>query len=309
MLVGAQVLLQSGTCSSYFVVTGSLAQSIWFKTTPLEWLIIGQLVILVPLSAIRKVASLWPLNLLGSMLIIVGIVSSVDLEVQQISSVGLSPSVEPTNFEEFFVCLGTACFMFEGIGLVLPTYESSGTPGSVSWVYSMTMLVVLTMVSTVGCLGYLAYGDEVEGLILLNFPADNLQVFIRLAFMIQVVCSYPLQLLPAVFLLEGKCFTPMSSPPWSRRWKKTGFRALYTVFLSLVAIGGSSSFDNFISMIGAVCGIPLAFVFPAICHFALVAKGKPLQRLIDGFLVVVGVALAVTVTIVNIRSWVLVVKS
>jgi len=297
------VLLQSGTCCSYFIVIGSLMQSVCFRTVPLQRLIVAQLLIMLPLATVRKVAKLWPLNLLGTVLVIAGIMIVMCEEGQQLVSAGPAKGIEAANFEDFFVCLGTACFMFEGIGLVLPVYESSREPATFPRLYCAVMCATAMMVITVGCLGYLAYGDGVDSLILLNLPAGGLQAFVRLAFVVQVVCSFPLQLLPAVRLVEDLFFRPMSNPPLARKCWKSCFRAAYVVFLAMVSVGASTSLDNFVSLIGAVCGVPLAFVFPAICHFHIAARGVPAQRLCDACLAAGGVVLALAVSWVNIAAW------
>merc|ERR1712186_73402 len=103
-------------------------------------------------------------------------------------------------------------------------------------------------------------------MLLLNLSQGMLSSYIRGAYALAMVCTFPLQLMPAVRLVEDNFFSPASNPPWARKCWKNMFRAAYVAFLALVALVGSSSLDHFISLAGAVCGIPLAFVFPSICH-------------------------------------------
>lgn len=88
--------------------------------------------------------------------------------------------------------------------------------------------------------------------------------------MLQVLCSFPLQMLPAArvvvsWLVQRKrlrpqellVFEPTSDPPWSRKMAKTGFRFMLVCLFALVAFLGASHLDNFVSLIGALCGVPL----------------------------------------------------
>jgi len=112
-------------------------------------------------------------------------------------------------------------------------------------------------------------------------------------------------LLPAIRLVEDAFFTPVSNPPWRRKTAKTIFRAFFVFFLAGIAIIGSKSLDNFVSLIGAVCGMPLAFVFPAVCHYHLVATNQPMQRLLDVFLITLGTISMFIVTAVNVKAWIM----
>lgn len=54
------------------------------------------------------------------------------------------------------------------------------------------------------------------------FPTPRLVFAVRFAFMLQVLCSFPLQMLPATRLIESLFFEPVSDPPMSRKLAKTG---------------------------------------------------------------------------------------
>ena len=157
----------------------------------------------------------------------------------------------------------------------------------------------LAVVCSIGLLGYMAFGDDVAALILLNFPKCIAVSLVRFAFMVQVWCSFPLQFLPGTRLLETFFFTPVSDPPLMRKAAKTAFRALVVVLLAGISVLGASKLDNFVSLIGALCGVPLAFIFPAIAHYALVKE----CRCLDIVLVVFGVTLTILVTGVNIMAF------
>eukprot|EP00434_Breviolum_minutum_P046464 symbB.v1.2.042053.t1/scaffold9110.1/size4183/1 len=106
-------------------------------------------------------------------------------------------------------------------------------------------------------------------------------------------------MLPATRLIESLFFEPVSDPPMSRKLAKTGFRSLLVICLALIAFLGASHLDNFVSLIGALCGVPLAFIFPAAAHYILIKE----NQWMDVLLMAIGVVLTVLVTAVNIVAF------
>eukprot|EP00933_Yihiella_yeosuensis_P083049 TRINITY_DN9713_c1_g4_i1.p1 TRINITY_DN9713_c1_g4~~TRINITY_DN9713_c1_g4_i1.p1 ORF type:complete len:393 (-),score=45.54 TRINITY_DN9713_c1_g4_i1:103-1152(-) len=296
------VLQQGGTCCSYFIVSCKLIQSTILPGTNTGTIITGIALIMAPLVAIRKVASLWFFSLLGTVIIVLGIFVVLTLEGIQVAEVAEAdemPKLPMINWDGLFVCLGQACFMFEGIGLVLPTYDSAEKPETFPKWYTVTLIFMLALVSSVGLCGFIAYGEDVRSLVLLNFPKGPVVWGLQLAFMIQVLCTFPLQMLPAVRLVEDNFFEYQSDPPLARKLAKSIFRAGFTGLLATIAYCGANKLDNFVSLIGAACGIPLAFVFPALCHSRIVESGCGVDRA----LMVGGTILMVCVVVVNLISF------
>lgn len=71
----------------------------------------------------------------------------------------------------------TVIFAMEGIGVVMPVENSMkkphhflGCPG----VLNTAMTVVMVLYAIIGFLGYIRYGDAVEGSITLNLPKGEL---------------------------------------------------------------------------------------------------------------------------------------
>lgn len=254
---------------------------------------------MMPLAAIRKVWALWPFSCLGTVLVITCIFAVLGVEGQQLASKQLE---QPTlmNKNGFLVAIGQACFMFEGIGLVLPTYDASSDPDSFPRIYAGVQTCTLLLISAVGVSGYIAYGNHVQSLVLLNFPGGTVVYVLRLCFMVQVLCSFPLQLLPASRLVEDKFFEKVSNPSWLRKLAKTVFRAVLVAVLAGIAFCSADRLDNFVSLIGALCGVPLAFIFPAACHLHIVGRGKTLDVVMIG----VGSVLTVVVTAVNVLAFI-----
>lgn len=110
-----------------------------------------------PVVAIRKISSLWPLSLLGTVLVIFGVLVVFGLEVDgMLDSRG--GDITLMNWKELLVCVGQACFMFEGIGLILPTYDASKNPHDFPRIFVLTQTATLCLVWCIGFFGYMAFG-------------------------------------------------------------------------------------------------------------------------------------------------------
>merc|ERR1712228_844444 len=101
------------------------------------------------------------------------------------------------------------------------------------------------------------------------------------AYALAMVCTFPLQLLPATRLVESMLFEKAATKTMYHKMRKNLFRMVFVCFLCAIAIVGSTSLDHYISLVGAACGLPLAFVFPAICHQALSKDLTGVQKLFN----------------------------
>merc|ERR1712125_236826 len=99
--------------------------------------------------------------------------------------------------------------------------------------------------------------------------------------------AFPLQLLPAIRLVEGVFLGPSRRFTCDKHLKNL-FRVAFIGFMAVIAMVGATSLDHFVSLIGALCGVPLAFIFPAVCHMRLVATPMSMDALVDIALVAFG---------------------
>jgi proton-coupled amino acid transporter len=67
----------------------------------------------------------------------------------------------------------------------------------------------------------------------------------------------------------------------------------------VVSIFAGSALDNLVALIGGFCSVPLAFVYPAACHFKIVGT-HPWR---DAGLVVFGLGLMIFATTMAILTW------
>lgn len=295
------VLLQSGICAMFFIFMGQVLQEQFMPHKTLPVCISVLAIAVTPLVMIRKVSKLWLANLIGTALVLVGVFTVISIlgpeAVTNVSEIQQLSPLRPT----FLLSVGSACFMFEGVAPLIPTFESSREPERFPMLFFVVMTFVLLLVLSVGMLGYLAFGDEVQPLILLNLQGGPVVNCLRSMFAFAMFCTFALQLLPAIRLIESAFFSPVTSPTFARKSMKSAFRTAYVFILAGVAIVGATSLDSFFSLIGAFCGMPLAFIFPLACHYKLVATGW--DKVLDLLLVLVSTVLTVMVSATCIAQW------
>ena len=91
---------------------------------------------------------------------------------------------------------GIAILNFEGNPATLNVQASMKHPEKFSFVFVTSAITVSSLVIIVSSLSYLAYGAEVEDLITLNLPHNNLTTIVRLVYSFGLLASFPLQMFP-----------------------------------------------------------------------------------------------------------------
>lgn len=102
---------------------------------------------------------------------------------------------------------GIAILNFEGNPATLNVQASMRNPEKFPFVFVLSALVVSTLVITVSSLSYLAYGSEVEDLITLNLPHNEVTTLVRLIYSFGLLASFPLQMFPCLDIVENfRCY-------------------------------------------------------------------------------------------------------
>eukprot|EP00927_Polykrikos_kofoidii_P004530 TRINITY_DN11787_c0_g1_i2.p1 TRINITY_DN11787_c0_g1~~TRINITY_DN11787_c0_g1_i2.p1 ORF type:complete len:498 (+),score=41.47 TRINITY_DN11787_c0_g1_i2:48-1541(+) len=294
-------LMSYSWLSAALITMASLMQQSVLPSVSQEKLIIAVSICLSPLVAIRNMKRLSPIVLLGTVSMFSGVIVVFGVLFCQASQAGLSlDGVAAFNPNGALVFLGTACFSFEGICILNPTYDACADRKTFPKVYASALSSVTLINIGVGVFGYLVFGQLTDSLILLNFQAGWVVRTLRLLFAGSVFCTAPPTMLSAFNVTDVLVFEPMSNPPLSRKIAKTIYRLSIVAFWTLVALCFSDSLDGLVSMIGAVCGIPLAFLYPAICHRRLMTDLSCWQKRLDEFIIAFGALLLVACVVGNL---------
>jgi proton-coupled amino acid transporter len=271
------------------------------STPSISSIIALQLVILVPLALIRKISRLGLVALFADVFIFLAIGYIYYFDISTISRHGFEPTVTLFDTKTFTLTIGSSIFMFEGIGLILPIQSSMSQPAHFDRILYSVMALITCLFATAGILSYGAFGSQTKINIMSNFPpSDKLVNFVRLSFSLAVLVGTPVQLFPALRIMEERLFHRDSGRrSHLTKWKKNIFRTGIVVLCGLIAALGASNLDRFVALVGSTLCVPLIFVYPAYLHW----KGIASTRWAKGgdiLLFILGVVCMVYTTIVTL---------
>lgn len=284
LILSSIVISQIGFAAAYIVFTlenlrAFTANVSLYDVTDINivWFILLQVVIIVPLSLIRDITKLSLLAVFANVFILTGLVTIVYFMLYQWLGVNhghFGKNIEYFfNESEFSLFIGTAIFAFEGIGLIIPIQESMIHPNNFPRVLGQVILTIAVIMIMVGSLGYLTFGDKIKTVVLLNLPQDSPMIIItQLLYSLAILLSTPLQLFPAIRLLESKMIFGSGKSSPSVKWLKNLFRTLFVVFIAYIAYIGGQNLDKFVSFVGCFACIPLVYMYPPILHLKSCCK-------------------------------------
>ena len=243
---------------------------------PLQALIALQLVVLIPLSVIRNISKLGPAALLADAFILIGLSYIYYFDIAVLAKQGIHETVQLFNPEHFTLTIGSAIFTFEGIGLILPIQSSMKKPQNFEWLLWVVMLIITVIFTSVGALCYATFGSDTQIEIISNYPQDSKLVnAVQFLYSMAVLFGTPVQLFPALRILEGKLFGHLSGKKDAfTKWKKNAFRSALVLVCGGISIAGASNLDSFVALIGSFACVPLVYIYPPLLHYKGVAESK-----------------------------------
>jgi proton-coupled amino acid transporter len=269
IILGSIVLSQLGFVSAYIVFVSQnlqafvLAVSKCVTFIDIKYMVLLQLVIFLPLSLIRDISKLGFTALIADVFILLGLLYIYYYDVTTLVNQGGISDVIPFNPTTWSMFIGTAIFTYEGIGLIIPIQESMKQPHRFPGVLAGVMVVITFIFLSAGALSYAAYGSATKTVILLNLPQDDKFVnVVQFLYSLAILLSTPLQLFPAIRIMENELFTRSGKYNPYIKWKKNGFRFFLVMICAIVAWGGADDLDKFVSLVGSFACVPLIYVYP-----------------------------------------------
>lgn len=301
-------LTQLGFSSTYCVFTSTnlraFVNNVFKLDVPIPIFLLFQMLIFIPLSFIRNVSKLSITSLLANVLTLIGLVIVLFYIVQEFTIIKhFKPAdgvIKFFNADKYTLAIGTFIFSFEGIGLIIPVSESMKHPEHFPRVLGMVLGISTFLFVLVATLGYSSYGEEIETIILLNLPQKSIFVnLIQFFYSLAIMLSTPLQLFPAIGIIENKLFYDKNILKKNKRlnegerfelkWKKNTLRTSIVIFTIMLAYLGFNSLDKFVSIVGCFACIPLVYIFPPMLHLRSVSKGIVLKEWFDYILILFGI--------------------
>jgi len=287
------VVSQFGVVTSYLIFVNKVVGSI--VSVPTGQLIVAQLVLMVPLALSRSIHKLELPNLLANVLVIFGLAVILWCNADALVARGLSPDLQAFEPSTCGLFVGVAVFTFEGVPLMLPIRESMREPERFLPVFVPVFATVVALFTAFGVLGYADFGRGCRTVALNNLPAGTrLTLAVKVLYSSSLILGAPLQFIPAVRIVE--LWTFGVTERGARKWSKNLLRlALFAVF-ACFAVYGSSYFEQFLAFVGALCSVPIGFIYPAWFHLRLCARSG-LDKAVDLFFISAGIAAMVFVLV------------
>eukprot|EP00123_Amoebidium_parasiticum_P000899 comp11822_c0_seq1/m.6445 comp11822_c0_seq1/g.6445 ORF comp11822_c0_seq1/g.6445 comp11822_c0_seq1/m.6445 type:complete len:603 (-) comp11822_c0_seq1:17-1825(-) len=267
---------QMGFCCAYFAFVGENVHSVIFALADCLavdkiFIMICLIPVLVPMVWVRRLTYYAITNIIADILIVVPLIYMAITESKHIQTHGIGPNVVAFNWSTFLPFFGTTVYGLEGISMILPIEQAMKEKEKLPMVLNACMLFIVGLMATFGTLSYFTFGDQTASIITLNLgegPEDNIVVStIKLAYCVAIIFTFPLMMFPNCKIVERKLFKHERHS--GRKWSKNVTRLLLVLICFCIAVVGSDQVDSFVSIVGALCCTPLAFIFPAIFHWKI----------------------------------------
>eukprot|EP00747_Dinoflagellata_sp_TGD_P149769 gnl/TRDRNA2_/TRDRNA2_177053_c3_seq1.p2 gnl/TRDRNA2_/TRDRNA2_177053_c3~~gnl/TRDRNA2_/TRDRNA2_177053_c3_seq1.p2 ORF type:complete len:499 (+),score=89.90 gnl/TRDRNA2_/TRDRNA2_177053_c3_seq1:86-1582(+) len=278
------VISQYGTCIAYMIFICELGSDAVHIHK--NYILIVQLLVLIPLCLIRTVDKLEFPNLLADVLILGGLFIMCLAFACHMKTSGPAPDFKAYNSKTWGLFIGTAIFSFEGTPLLMPIANSMAQPQHFWRIFAQVFAFVVVLFTVFGLIGYRCYGSEVESVVLLNLPKNGIAGSTKLIFMIALSLSWPLVFLPGIRIVELWMFG-IRKKENDKLWMELA-RIVQVLALGLIALLCANGFQKFIAVAGALCSGPIMMIYPPLFHLLLCAERLG-QQVIDLFFLVFGV--------------------
>lgn len=268
LILSSIVISQIGFVAAYIVFVSENLQAFILAVSDcqthisVKWLILMQMVIFLPFSLFRDINKLSFTAFIADVFIVLGLGYLFYYDILTLDKFGLADIIL-FNKNDWTLFIGTAIFTFEGIGLIIPIQESMADPKKFPKVMFVVMIIITSLFIVMGAVSYAAYGSKTETVVLLNLPQDSKLVnAVQFLYSMAIMLSIPLQLFPAIKILENGMFARSGKYNPYIKWQKNIFRFLFVFLCAIIAWGGADDLDKFVALVGNFACIPLVYIYP-----------------------------------------------
>jgi proton-coupled amino acid transporter len=148
------------------------------------------------------------------------------------------------------------------------------------------------MLTFFGLLCMLSYGEELKTpLIMDNLPQNVVIYAFKCIFCINLIITYPLMINVSNEIIESRLFDRLRISETKRYFYCNFLRTLMVALTIVIAILANEKLNKFLSLLGAIACIPIAYILPALFHYRICARNAR-EKLKDQCLIVFSVIMA-----------------
>ena len=275
LINGSLVISQVGFASAYIVFTSENLQDFVLAVShcktyiDIRLMILMQLILFLPLSLYRNLNNIAFIVYVADVFILLGIAYLYFYGIGTIVVQRGISDIVLFNPESWTLLIGTAIFTFEGIGLIIPIQDGMKRPSQLPSVLGGVMVLITIVFISMGVISYAAYGSKTETVIIRNMDQSKKLVNgLQFIYSLAILLSTPLQIFPAITILEKGIFKRSGKSSKSVKWSKNLFRFFVVIIVALIALFGANDLDKFVSLVGSFACIPLVYIYPVSCLVA-----------------------------------------
>ena len=255
-----------------------------------------------PLCWIRRLEVLNSTHIFADFVILLTISIVVGYTIQYAQDYPISQGVVAFNSHTFLNIIGFSVYAYEGIGVILPVMEITEKKESYNTIVFIVITTLFLLYLAYGQLCYLVYGGNLKLPLITSYLPDNaFTSFTKVFFCLNLIFTYPLVIYPAFQTLEGKIFKKMRAGN-KKMWTKNLFRAFVVAITIVIPLLLDDKLSKFLSLLGALGCVPIAFNLPCVFHYILCAKTASEKR-IDMFLIILSLIIVVFCTWFVFYTW------
>lgn len=119
-------------------------------------------------------------------------------------------------------------------------------------IITRSLKLVIVLFGGAGALAYAAFGPDIQTVVIVNLDGESKFVqAVQFLYSMAILLSVPLQLFPAVRIMENGLFSKSGKADFKVKWEKNIFR--FTVVLVCTGISwlGARDLDKFVALIGS----------------------------------------------------------
>ncbi|XP_058021742.1 proton-coupled amino acid transporter 1-like isoform X1 [Ahaetulla prasina] len=269
------ILTQLGFCCVYFVFLADNFRQVisaangttndcsanetalWIPTMSSQLYILSFLPFVILLVFIQNLKILSIFSMVANILMLSSLIMLYQYIVRDIPNPSHLPMVSAWKTMPLF--FGTAIFAFEGIGVVLPLENKMKNPQHFRTILYVGMAIVTTFYLSLGTLGYLRFGANIQASITLNLPNCWLYQSVKLLYSLGIFFTYALQ-----FYVPAEIIIPVAASKIPERWRLC-FKVLLRVLLVCITCALAiliPRLDIVIALVGSVSSSALALIIP-----------------------------------------------